>query len=219
MRLKINPNKTKLLVLKPRKKRCEPNLTIKFGASEIEPVPCAKIFGIHRLRTHMGETSVTDDPPLLRCFCRTVKTEKLSYETKKLLVEALVFPHIYYCFTLHSVGRMFCHPKVPHTESDKLCSSYCHGTGQVGACYPGAGGFGMGAFWGYVGEARCGPHSQASVARRAAGSGQTHPASLSCGTAMYPWNQWRPAGDAENQNRAREAAFSVQSCDRLEWQL
>ena len=49
----------------------------------------------------MGETSVTGDPPLLAVLVGLSKLRhKLSYETIKLLVEALVFPHIYYCCTV-----------------------------------------------------------------------------------------------------------------------
>ena len=49
----------------------------------------------------MGEAGVTGDQPLLLVLIGLPKLRhKLPCETKKLLVEALVFPHIYSCCTV-----------------------------------------------------------------------------------------------------------------------
>ena len=101
-RLKINPSKTELLVLKPRKKRFETQFSITFGASEIEPTPCAKILGVLIDSSLTWEKQVSQ--VVRRCYSVLVGLAKLRhrlpYETKKLLVEALVFPHINYCCTV-----------------------------------------------------------------------------------------------------------------------
>ena len=101
-RLKINPSKTELLILKPRKKRFETQFSITFGVSEIEPIPCAKILGVFIDSSLTWEKQVSQ--VIHRCYSLLVGLAKLShrlpYETKKLLVEALVFPHINYCCTV-----------------------------------------------------------------------------------------------------------------------
>ena len=101
-RLKINPGKTELLVIKPQKKKCDPSLTIKFGNVEITPSPCAKILGVHvdsalTLEKHVSQVA-------RRCYRVLVGLSKLRhklpYETKKTLIEALMFPYITYCCTV-----------------------------------------------------------------------------------------------------------------------
>ena len=101
-RLKINPSKTELLIIKPPQKKCDPNLTIKFGDNEIDPSPFAKILGVYVDSSLTWEKHVSQ--VTRRCYCVLVglskMRHKLSCETKKLLVEALVFPHIIYCCTV-----------------------------------------------------------------------------------------------------------------------
>lgn len=100
-RLKINPNKTELLVIKSQKKRCDP-LTIKFGDSNIIPSSSAKILGIHVDSALSWEKQVSQ--VVRRCFHVLVGLSKLRHKipsvTKKLLIEALVFPHLTYCCTV-----------------------------------------------------------------------------------------------------------------------
>ena len=55
-RLKINPSKTELLVLKPRKKRFETQFSITFGASEIEPTPVPKFLECSSTRRLHGRS-------------------------------------------------------------------------------------------------------------------------------------------------------------------
>ena len=101
-RLKINPNKTELLILKPIKKKCDSHLSIRFGDSEIKPTPCVKIIGVFIDSALVWEKQVSQ--VTRRCYSVLVGLSKLrhrlSYDTKKLLVEALVFPHIIYCCTV-----------------------------------------------------------------------------------------------------------------------
>ena len=101
-RLKINPNKTELLVLKSQKRSCDPHLTIKFGDSNIKPSPSAKILGIYVDSALTWEKQVSQ--VVRRCFHVLVGLSKLRHKipsvTKKLLIEALVFPHLTYCCTV-----------------------------------------------------------------------------------------------------------------------
>ena len=101
-RLKINPNKTELLVIKPRKKKCDSHISIRFGDSEIKPTPCVKILGVFIDSALTWEKQVSQ--VTRRCYSVLVGLSrlrhKLSCDTKKLLVEALVFPHIIYCCTV-----------------------------------------------------------------------------------------------------------------------
>ena len=46
-RLKINPSKTELLIIKRPKKKCESDMKITFGDCEIEPSSSAKILGVN----------------------------------------------------------------------------------------------------------------------------------------------------------------------------
>ena len=101
-RLKINPNKTELLVLKSQKKIIDSDFSIKFGNSEIKPTPCAKILGVYVDSALTWEKQVSQ--VTRRCYHVLVGLSKLRhklpYVTKKMLIEALVFPHIIYCCTV-----------------------------------------------------------------------------------------------------------------------
>lgn len=100
-RLKINPSKTELLFVKPKQKRCDP-LKIKFGDAEIEPSPHAKILGVYIDSALSWEKQISQ--VTRRCFYVLVGLSKLRHriplETKKLLIQALVFPHVHYCLTV-----------------------------------------------------------------------------------------------------------------------
>ena len=100
--LKINPNKTELLVIKSQKKRCDPHLTIRFGDSIIKPSSSAKILGIYVDSALTWEKQVSQ--VVRRCFHVLVGLSKLRHKipsvTKKLLIEALVFPYLTYCCTV-----------------------------------------------------------------------------------------------------------------------
>ena len=101
-RLKINPSKTELLLIKSNKKRCDTNLRVTFGECEITPSEDAKILGVYIDSSLTWEKHVS--LVARRCYHILVGLSKLRrklpYETKKLLIEALVFPHIMYCCTV-----------------------------------------------------------------------------------------------------------------------
>ena len=98
-RLKINTCKTKLLVIKSRQRKMVGNFCIKFGGNDIKPSPHAKILGVYVDSALSWEKQVSQ--ACHRCysvlFGLSKLRNKIPIETKKLLVQALVFPHIYYC--------------------------------------------------------------------------------------------------------------------------
>ena len=100
-RLKLNPSKTELLIVKPKKKKCA-SLSIKFGDADLNPSPFAKILGLFIDSELSWEKQVSQ--VVRRCFFILVGLSKLRhrlpFETKKLLIEALVFPHLHYCLTV-----------------------------------------------------------------------------------------------------------------------
>ena len=100
-RLKLNPSKTELLFVKPKQKMCK-SLTIKFGEVEINPSPYAKILGVYVDSSLSWEKQVSQ--VIRRCFFILIGLSKLRhkipFETKKLLIQALVFPHVHYCLTV-----------------------------------------------------------------------------------------------------------------------
>ena len=157
-----------------------------------------------------------------RCYAVLVGLSKLrhklSYETKKLLVEALVFPHIYYCCTVW--GRCSATQKYRIQKAINFAARIVTGLARWEHVTPALEALGWVRFEGMFEKRDVAlirkllspdaPPALANLIQRRSAVAQR---------CTYPWNQWRPAGDAENPNRAREAAFSVQSCDRMEWQL
>ena len=100
-RLKVNPSKTELLIVKPKKKKCT-SFSIRFGDADLNPSPSAKILGLFVDSELSWEKQVSQ--VVRRCFFVLVGLSKirhrLPFETKKLLIVALVFPHLHYCLTV-----------------------------------------------------------------------------------------------------------------------
>lgn len=98
-RLKVNPTKTDLLILKFRRQNADFHLTIQFGNTEIIPVQSAKILGV------IPDSCLTWEQHIAaitrRCYCILIGLARMQRrvprETKRLLVETLVFPHLQYC--------------------------------------------------------------------------------------------------------------------------
>ena len=101
-RLKINPSKTEMIVIKSRRQTVNTDFSVTFGDDEISPSNSVKILG------------VTVDPYLSwdhhvanvvrRCNMILIGLARLRHKipkcTRQLLVQALVFPHIRYCLTV-----------------------------------------------------------------------------------------------------------------------
>ena len=101
-RLKINPSKTELLVIKSNRNRWDPKLTIQFGDTLIKPTTHAKILGVYVDSALTWEKQISQITR--RCYGILIGLHhlrcKIPPETRKLLVQALVFPHIQYCMTV-----------------------------------------------------------------------------------------------------------------------
>ena len=84
-----------------KRKRCDA-LTIKFGDTEISPSPYTKVLGVCIDSELLWEKQVSQ--VTRRCFHVLVGLSKLKHklplQTKKLLIQALVFPHVIYCLTV-----------------------------------------------------------------------------------------------------------------------
>ena len=100
-RLKINPSKTEMLI-KSRRQTANTSFSVSFGDDEILPSNSVKILGV-TVDTHLSwDTHV--GTVVRRCNCILIGLARLRHKlpkcTRKLIVQALVFPHIRYCLTV-----------------------------------------------------------------------------------------------------------------------
>lgn len=100
--LKINPLKTEMVIIKSRRLTTDPHFTVTFGNSSIKPSHSVKILGV-TVDSHLSwepHISVI----VRRCYGLLIGLARMRYrlptETKRLLVEALVFPHVRYCLAV-----------------------------------------------------------------------------------------------------------------------
>ena len=98
-RLKINPSKTDLLVVKSKRTVITENIEIRFGSQNIRPSPSVKVLGIILDACLNWESQIS--AIVRRCYCILVGLAKLGHqlppETKKTIIEGLVHPHIMCC--------------------------------------------------------------------------------------------------------------------------
>ena len=101
-RLKINPSKTDLLVVKSERRTIDETSRIRFGSQYIRPSLSVKVLGVvvdSGLNWELQISAI-----VRRCYGILVGLAKLSHrlprETKKVIIEGLVFPHIIYCLTV-----------------------------------------------------------------------------------------------------------------------
>ena len=114
-RLKLNPAKTDLLVLKSARLNINTDFKVKFGNTEIVPAQSVKVLGVSldpSLAWEHHIAAVTG-----RCYCVLIGLAircRIPRETRRLLVEALVFPHIHYCMRVG--GELHCDPETEAAE-------------------------------------------------------------------------------------------------------
>ena len=100
--LKINPTKTELVLLATRQRRVNTDFQVQFGDVMLHPTSSAKILGfiLDSNLTFEKHISVV----VQRCYATLSGLAKFSrrlpLQVKKLIIEALVFPHIMYCATV-----------------------------------------------------------------------------------------------------------------------
>ena len=101
-RLKINPRKTDLLLVRSPRLQLAQNFEVRFGSATVRPSHSVKVLGV-TVDSHLDwerHISVI----VQRCYSILVGLAKLSrqlpWETKKVIIEGLVHPHIIYCLTV-----------------------------------------------------------------------------------------------------------------------
>ena len=97
-RLKINPAKTEMVTLRSRRLHVE-NFSVYFGDDKISPSDSVRVLGV-TIDSHL--TWVDHISSIVRrCYCVLVGLARMRHKlpkcTRRLLVEALVFPHLRYC--------------------------------------------------------------------------------------------------------------------------
>ena len=101
-RLKINPTKTDMIILKSSRTSTDLNITARFGNTNITSVQSAKILGVTIDSCLSWERHIS--VVVRRCNCVLIglarMQSRIPRETKRLLVEALVFPHLRYCMSV-----------------------------------------------------------------------------------------------------------------------
>ena len=101
-RLKINPDKTDMILLKSARKNISCNFTVNFGDSSISPVGSTKVLGVTIDSCLAWEQHVATI--VRRCYCVLIglarMQRRIPRETKRLLVETLVFSHLRYCMSV-----------------------------------------------------------------------------------------------------------------------
>ena len=101
-RLKINPSKTEMIILKSSRQKSDIDFSVLFGSNEISPSSSVKVLGVTidpHLKWEKHVSSVVQ-----RCYMVLVGLARVRHrvpkDTKRMLVEALVFPHIRYCISV-----------------------------------------------------------------------------------------------------------------------
>ena len=100
--LKINPLKTEMVLIKSRRLITDPHFSVAFGTSHIKPTYSVKILGVTVDSYLSWEPHISNI--VRRCYSMLIALARMRYrlpmETKRLLIEALVFPHIRYCLSV-----------------------------------------------------------------------------------------------------------------------
>lgn len=101
-RLKINPSKTEMVIFQSRRSPSIPNFSISFGTETIFPSRNVKVLGVF-LDCHLSwhdhvSFVVRKCYSILIGLARTRR--RIPKRTRKVLIEALVLPHIRYCLSV-----------------------------------------------------------------------------------------------------------------------
>ena len=100
--LKVNPTKTEMMIFGLSKQENRSNFTVNFAGAQVRPVNSMKVLGVTldpelRWEDHVS-TVIRKSYATLSGLAKFAR--KLPTEVKKLIVEALVFPHIMYCLAV-----------------------------------------------------------------------------------------------------------------------
>ena len=101
-RLKINPSKTEICVMKSRRQTASTDFSLSVGDDEISPSSSVKILGV-TIDSHLS-WDLHVGKVVRRCNVILIGLARMRHRlpkcTRKILVQALVFPHIRYCLTV-----------------------------------------------------------------------------------------------------------------------
>ena len=101
-RLKINPAKTEMIILKSRRQNSNTSFSVLFGRDTVSPSLSVKVLGV-TVDTYLAwdahVTSIVQRCNMILVGLARMRS-RVPRETKRLLVEALVFPHIRYCISV-----------------------------------------------------------------------------------------------------------------------
>ena len=100
--LKINPTKTDLVLIKSKRRQLNHDFAINFDETQIRPSPAVKVLGVTVDSNLTFEAQISS--VIRRCYATMGGLAKLARslpeEVKKMIIEALVFPHLSYCITV-----------------------------------------------------------------------------------------------------------------------
>ena len=101
-RLKVNPSKTEMIILKSKRQNSDTSFSLRFGDDLVIPSSTVRILGVVidsclTWEKHVGQV-------VKRCYAVLVGLarirNRLPGDTKRMLVEALVLPHVRYCISV-----------------------------------------------------------------------------------------------------------------------
>ena len=101
-RLQINPAKTEMIFIRSQRKNMDTNIRLSFGDSFVSASQSVKVLGV-TIDAHLTwESHIT--AVIQKCNIIIISIgrmrSKIPYCTRRLLIEALVIPHIRYCATV-----------------------------------------------------------------------------------------------------------------------
>ena len=101
-RLKINPSKTEMIILKSRRQDSDTDFSVQFGGDQVSPSSSVRVLGVVIDRCLTWEKHV--DQIVQRCYAVLVglarMRHRLPQDTKRMLIGALVLPHVRYCISV-----------------------------------------------------------------------------------------------------------------------
>ena len=143
-RLKINPSKTEMVILKSRRQNSDTDFSVQFGGDQVSTSSSVRVLGVvidpcMTWEKHVGQI-------VQRCYLVGLARmrHRLPQETKRMLVEALVLPHVRYCIGV-GMGQLYSRTKETRAKSHKFWRSHCYRPGPKRARDSSTSGAGMGA--------------------------------------------------------------------------
>ena len=101
-RLKINPSKTEMIILKSKRQNSDTDFSVQFGGDVVSPSSSVKVLGVIIDPCLTWERHIT--AIVQRCYAVLVGLARMRHrlpeDTKRMLVEALVLPHVRYCVSV-----------------------------------------------------------------------------------------------------------------------